>query len=480
MGRPRRQPLAGTEGGLLDLLSEAEEGGEGDAAREVLSVGEVLLRAKEAVARVFPTTARVWVRGELQKATEAQSGHCYLDLVDPEADGSHPPVLKASCWRSTWQPLKRLLAEEGVTLTAGMVVVVRGRVELYEGRGQLQLIVDELDVDALLGRLAAARRALVRQLAKEGLLEANKRRPLAAVPLRVGLVASPGSEGCRDFLGQLAESGFAFSVRLWPVTVQGATAAGEVAAAVTALGEQGCDVVCVVRGGGARGDLVAFDAEAVARAVASCPVPVWTGIGHSGDESVADLVAHQAWRTPTACGRALVDRVGSFWASVVERAERVARGAERALAGAQAAQELRRRRLAGSVRGQVGRQRDLLAVRAERVARAAPRQVAEAQARLRSQAGRLAPGARMAAARQADRVAAWRRLLAAYDVQRQLERGYSLTYGPDGRLVRQVADALAGGRLRTRLADGSVLSRVEDELPARGSGGASEPGGVGG
>ncbi|MFC0081804.1 exodeoxyribonuclease VII large subunit, partial [Aciditerrimonas ferrireducens] len=101
-------------------------------------------------------------------------------------------------------------------------------------------------------------------------------------------------------------------------------------------------------------------------------------------------------------------------------------------------------------------------------------------ARLRSQAGRLAPGARMAAARQADRVAAWRRLLAAYDVQRQLERGYSLTYGPDGRLVRQVADALAGGRLRTRLADGSVLSRVEDELPARGSGGASEPGGVGG
>jgi exodeoxyribonuclease VII large subunit len=480
VGRPRRQPLAETEGGLLDLLPPAEEDGPGEVAREALSVGEVLSRAKEAVARAFPAGARVWVRGELQKATEAQSGHCYLDLVDPEAEGSHPPVLKASCWRSTWQPLKRLLAEEGVTLAEGMVVLVLGRVELYEGRGQLQLIVDELDVDALLGRLAAARRALIRQLAKEGLLEANKRRPLVPVPLRVGLVASPGSEGCRDFLGQLAESGFGFSVRLWPVTVQGATAAGEVAAAVTALGQAGCDLVCVVRGGGARGDLVAFDTEVVARAVARCPVPVWTGIGHSGDESVADLVAHEAWRTPTACGRALVDRVGVFWASVVERAERVARGAERALAGTSGAQELRRRRLAGSVRGQVARQRDLLAVRAERVGRAAPRQVTEAQVRLGSQTGRLAPGARMAVARQADRVAAWQRLLAAYDVQRQLERGYSLTYGPDGRLVRQVADVMAGERLQTRLADGLVHSRVEEQASVPGSGRARGPGGVGG
>lgn len=453
MGRANQG--AATEGGLLDLLAEG-----GADGREVLSVSDVLRRAEQAVAQVFPSSARFWVRAEVHKITEAQSGHCYLDLVDPDAEGSQPPTLKANCWRSVWQPLKRLLAEEGVVLEQDMVVLVRGKVELYAPRGQLQLIVDELDVDALLGRLAAARRALLRRLAAEGLLEANKARPLSPVPLRVGLVASPQTEGCRDFLGQLSESGYAFAVQLVPVTVQGASAAAEVAAAVEVLGRSGCDLVCVVRGGGARVDLAAFDAEPVARAIARCPVPVWTGIGHSGDESVADLVAHRAWRTPTACGRALVDRVEEFWQGVADRSERIGRGAQRAAEALARAQELRRRRLVVVVRGRVERQRDLVGAQASRLARAAPRQVGGAALRLADRAARVAPGARAALRRQVEQVAAWRRLLAAYDVQRQLERGYSLTYGPEGQLVRTVAEAEQAGRLRTRLADGSVVSEV--------------------
>lgn len=210
--------------------------------------------------------------------------------------------MKAKCWRSTWGPLKASLRAAGLTLAEGSVARARGYVDLYAPRGELGFVITELDLDALrlasLGEHARRRAELVRALGAEGLLDANRGVALAAVPLHVGLVASKDTEGYNDFLGMLDASGFGFRVALVRATVQGAAAPLEVAAGVEILGARGCDVICLIRGGGSQADLGAFDNELVARAIATSPVPVLTGIGHTGDVTVADLVAHEAFRTP--------------------------------------------------------------------------------------------------------------------------------------------------------------------------------------
>ena len=272
---------------------------------------------------------QVWVYGEVQKLSDHRSGHCYVDLVDPSATGRDVPTLKAKCWRSTWGPVKASLRAAGVRLTEGTVARVRGYVDLYAPRGELGFIITAIDVEALqlaaLGEHARRRLELLRALEAEGLLEANRSVSMPSVPVRVGLVASKGTEGYNDFLGMLDASGIAFHVRHARVAVQGATAARELAGGIMTLAERGCDVICVVRGGGSQTDLSPFDDERVARAIATSPVPVLTGVGHAGDVSVADLVAHEAHRTPTACAEALVGVVRAWYAEhVAAPAQRVA------------------------------------------------------------------------------------------------------------------------------------------------------------
>lgn len=431
-------------------------------ARPAFTVSALLGEVRRVLNEGFPPGAGVWVRGEIQRVTDHRSGHCYIDLVDPEAGAAHDaPVLKVNCWRSTWGPLKRLLADRGITLQEGMVVTLRGRVDLYAPRAQVNLVVAELDVDALLGRLAAERAALLRRLEAEGLLRANPARPMPPVPLVVGLVAAPGSEGFRDCTGQLLSSGFAFRIRHVPVPVQGASAARAVASAVGRLAGAGCDVVVVVRGGGARADLAAFDTEVVARAVATCPVPVWTGIGHTGDQSVADVVAHRAYVTPTECGQALVRAVDGWWQERTAAAGLVARRAGQTLEQAAARDSAARGRLVACTRSQLRGHAGRVRHRAERLAAVGPRMAAAAADGVQVRSGRLAPLATSVLDRHGERVEGWRRLLGAYDVERQLRRGYSLTMDAGGRVVRSAAALAPGDRLVTRLADGTVTSVVE-------------------
>ena len=237
----------------------------------------------------------------------------------------------------------------------------------------------------------------------------------------------------------------------------------------------------MVRGGGSKADLAAFDAEPVARAVALSPVPVWTGIGHTGDESVADLVANRSCITPTECGRELAVRVRLWWqASVATPATLVVRRAADVLAAAELRAHGSRGRLASTARHLVHRQSDRLSGHAAAVARCGPRVVGDAHTALVRRAARLGPLALGHVDRVADRTATWRRLLAAYDVERQLERGYTLTLGHDGLVVRGVAGAAPGTVLTTRFADGTARSLVESVASAAGSGaGAANGGGAG-
>jgi exodeoxyribonuclease VII large subunit len=427
---------------------------------DAVSIAALYGRVQAVLGRVFSRGQPLWVRGEIQSISD-RTGHCYMDLVDPESKGGRDaPVLKVNCWARTWTPLKAALDRQGIELEPGLVVTLQGRVEIYPPRGQLNFIATDLDVTALLGRLAARRAALLRTLETEGLLNRNKALPVVPVPLVVGLVASRDTEGYRDFAGRLQESGFAFRVVHAAVPVQGSSAPSRIAAAVSTLSELSCDLVVVVRGGGSKGDLSVFDAEPVARAIATARAPVWTGIGHTGAQSVADIVAHTAFVTPTECGNEVVARVAGWWDGIAAASRTIERCAPRVLADALRSDAEARTRVCTSARNQIDRHAERLRHRMSRLGVAAPRSTDLASSRIRELSSRLTRTALGRVSKEEDRILASRRLLAAYDVERQLERGYTLTLGEDGRIVRSTAELTPCARLSTRFRDGRAESEV--------------------
>ncbi len=448
---------------------------------ESLSIGGLYARIDRALKEALPT--EVWVSGEVRSFNVSSRGHCYIDLVDPaSAKDSGSPVLKVVCWSSRWSRVRTTLDQLGIVLDTGLVVRVKGEVQFYKPRGDISFILSELDTDALLGKVAAERARLIKALVDEDLLDRNKRLPIPSLPLRIGLVASPGTEGYRDLMGSLEASAMAFDVLVTPTQVQGRRAAASVAGAIRRLQSERCDVLVVIRGGGSKADLATFDAEPVARAIATSDTPVWTGIGHTGDQSVADEVANRSFITPTECGQELARLVLEFWRNAIEAGQIIARLAgdnmtttertldrqrHRVVTGARAqidrqADRLihRARSLRGASRGQVDARRSQLAVCGGVLAKSSLRSLSARHRELEGRAGRLAalPGRRVEA--ESARTGQWRRLLGAYDYQRQLDRGYSVTRDARGRVVRSVSAVGPGAVLRTRLTDGEVVSTV--------------------
>jgi exodeoxyribonuclease VII large subunit len=429
----------------------------------VLSIAQLYGRVDEALATAFPPRQPLWVRGEVQTLSD-RTGHCYIDLIDPDSAGNRQaPVLKVRCWRQTWGPLRASLARTGIELGPGTVVNLVGRLDFYRARAEVSFVMAGLDVTALLGKMAAERAALVAALREEGLLERNRALPLPDVALSIALVASPDTEGYRDFLGQLTSSGYGFDVAVSRASVQGTGAPRAIARAITRCGTSGRDLVVIVRGGGSKADMAAFDSAPVARAIATCPVPVWTGIGHTGDESVADIVANRSFVTPTECGHELVTRLDAWWLrSVVHPAASVARHALRSFEFADRHLGACQGRLSGSARQQLRWHRERLEHRVAALTRAAPQSIWSEAASVAARSARMGPAALRQLADAEGRVAGWRRLLGAFDVERQLERGYTLTMNTDGRVLRSGAALAEGDVLLTRFADATARSVVAE------------------
>jgi exodeoxyribonuclease VII large subunit len=223
------------------------------------------------------------------------------------------------------------------------------------------------------------------------------------------------------------------------------------------------DVVCVVRGGGSQSDLAAFDHESVARAVATCRVPVLTGIGHTGDVSVTDLVAHEAHRTPTACAEALTSVVGDWYVQHVgDAAQRLTALAGTLLGEADDGVRQRRRHVAVVARHRVDRAHDRVAHVAAATARKAPHALARSTDWVSSRSARLVPVARHGLESAHDALAARRALLDAYDPARLLARGWSITTDERGRALRTTRELEVGASLVTRFADGVARSTVTE------------------
>jgi exodeoxyribonuclease VII large subunit len=463
----------------------------GDPTWSVPELGEAIgLRVRTA----FPD--EVWVRGVIRNLNPGRrGGTVWFDLVEPAAEGdlARPPLASLSVvlFDTARRRVNARLTDAGgrVRMTDGTEVRVRARVTWYDRGGRLQLQMSDIDPAFTLGRLAADRDRLLRVLDGEGLLarQAGLRRPV--LPLRLGLVTSHGSAAQHDVLDELRRSGIGFSVVTADVRVQGARAPRSVAWGLRAVAARGVDAVLLVRGGGATTDLAAFDGETIARAVATLDVPVLTGIGHDIDRSVADDVAHAAYKTPTACAQAVVADVRAVDARTADVWRRIVTAARRG--GRDQADRLRTcgRHVALATRqGLVAADRDL-AGRGTRVGHAADGGLARTTAALDRAAGRVEAGGRAhlrtheqavtaAAVRLAQRpprlLAAAERDLRAVDAQvraldprRVLARGWSITRTADGRTLRSATGAAPGDELVTTLADGSVRSTVSaDPAPA--------------
>lgn len=428
-----------------------------DGGVPTYTVGELSEAINSALRRRF--TDGVWVRGEIQGWSE-RGAHAYFRLVEETDDGK--AAINVQFFANARMRLRPILTKHRLRLGDGLKVRIFGHLDYFAPSGQLGLKMSGLDPRFTLGEMALERDDVVRRLVASGLFDANRRTKVPAAPLRVGVVASTASAAWADFTHELERSGMAFRLRVIDVRVQGEWAVDMVSAAVRTLTRHAdLDVVVLIRGGGSKTDLATFDHIAIATAIATSPLPVFTGLGHEIDRSIADDVAHSSLKTPTACATALVEHVNAFqsdvervWSAIDRRAGRVVREANTALVAI--AHGVRRATISAVVRSddRLVHRRQRLGVAADRALERSTDRISAARASLLRAPARLDPEAR-----HLDAVAARVRLL---DPVHTMARGWSITRTSDGTIVRSADELTPGCMITTTFATGNARSRVEE------------------
>ncbi len=433
--------------------------------RQVLRPSQLNALARDLLEGSFP---QVWVEGEISNFSRPASGHAYFTLKDERA--------QVRCALFRQNALRLRFAPRD-----GMQVLARGRLTLYEARGDYQLVLEHME-EAGEGALRRAFEELKQRLAAEGLFDAARKRPLPAMPRRLGILTSPRGAAVRDVLSVLARRFPLLEAEVLPVPVQGDGAAAEIRAMLQrAVASGRYDVLLVTRGGGSLEDLWAFNDEALARAIAASPVPVVSAVGHEVDVSLADFAADLRAPTPSAAAELLVPErealatglrqsrrrldaaLARGLATLAQRSDqawlrlRAARPQLRLERGRARLDDLRHRLAAARLQA-LGPRRERLARVLRRLDQQHPRQRLQAlRQRLALAAGRLQG--------QPERLLAHRRLhleglgraLATVSPLATLARGYAIVQrADDGRVLRSPAGAAPGDALRARLAEGVI------------------------
>jgi len=424
----------------------------------------------------------VWVVGEAQRVRPSARGHLYFELIEKGDRDEIVGKLDAVIWKGDLLRVRKMLAPSGQQIAEGMQIRCRASVDFYGPGGRLQLCVREVDPTFTLGMLELRRRETLAALAAAGLLERNQALPLPDLPLRIALITSRESAAYHDFLSGLAESGYGFKVLLLHAAMQGRDAEREVVSALAAISRLPVDCAVLIRGGGSRSDLAVFDSRAIAEAIARAPFPVLAGLGHEIDVSIADQVAHQSFKTPTKVAEFLVERIvrqeqrlDDLRRTLLREALEPLRAGREALGRAERGVQLARMRLASA-----GQRIDELARALGRLGRSGLRQAERRRLEVRSRLADLAP--RRVEAEDKERVRLGEKMLASarghlretratlqgmerlcqqLAPERTLERGFSLTRGPEGDLLRHPDQVRAGDRITTRVSGGTLDSRVE-------------------
>jgi exodeoxyribonuclease VII large subunit len=416
-------------------------------ASRAWGVSALLLAVSDALqARLGAVT----VRGEISGFTRAASGHCYFTLKDADGEAA---MLRCAMFRRVAGLLDFRPAD-------GQQVELRGRITVYEARGELQCVVEAMQPLGA-GSLYELFLRLRARLEAAGLFDAARKRRLPAYPRAIGVVTSPDAAALRDVLTAIARRAPQVGVVLYPSLVQGPQAPAQLVAAIALAGERAeVDTLIVCRGGGSLEDLWAFNDESVVRAVAGSRLPVVCGVGHETDTTLAELAADLRAPTPTAAAELATPVRDDELARLDQLAARLQRGARRRLD--QQAQRLDRLAL------QMDRPARLLDREGARLQRQAVRLdhalktlLQRQQAALPALVRRLGQAMAWQRARQADRLDRLALRLAASDPHQVLRRGYAWLADGQGRPVTGAAGLVAGDRLQAQWADGRATVTVD-------------------
>lgn len=412
------------------------------AVPRVWSVGALVLAVADALAARF---ASCTVRGELSGLSRAASGHCYFTLKD--ADGAQA-MLRCAMFR-------RAAALLDFAPRDGQQVELRGRIAVYEPRGELQFVVEAMRTLGA-GSLYERFLALKAKLEGEGLFDVSRKRALPRYPQRIGVVSSLGAAALQDVLIALARRAPQVEVIVYPSLVQGSEAPAALVAALTLAGRRReVDTLILARGGGSLEDLWAFNDERVVRAVASSPMPLVCGVGHETDITLADFAADLRAPTPTAAAELAAPAAVELLEGLGGLASRLSRGVERVLAAkAQRLDRLAPRLAPPAAR--IAAQSRRLDQWATRLAAAAVRARHAHGNGLRSQATRLLQAGHGRLTDHRHRLETLAARLRALDPQRVVERGYSVVQTAAGELVSDPRQLAAGQALRLTMARGSA------------------------
>ncbi|MDH5633819.1 MAG: exodeoxyribonuclease VII large subunit [Gammaproteobacteria bacterium] len=439
----------------------------GQGGPEIYSVSRLTREARALLEASFPA---IWVEGEISNLVQPASGHLYFTLKD---DGSQ---VRCALFRGRAR-------NQRVVMRNGGQVRLRARVSLYEGRGEFQLIVDMVEA-AGEGQLQQAFNKLVATLKAEGLFEPARKRPLPTMPERIGVITSPTGAVIHDIITTLGRRFPAIPIRLFPVAVQGDESVPQLLAAIRAATlRRDCDVLIIGRGGGSLEDLWSFNDEAVVRALAECPIPIVSAIGHETDVTIADFVADVRAPTPTAAAEMLSPSRLDLTRGLDRQMMRLTRQMEYRLGHLQQTldhlahrlihpetrlEQLRQKlqqhheKIMSSMRSTL-QQRNLQLSRLQgRFGSQSPASRLP-QLRVRGQAvtSKLVSAVRHHLERAENRLASRARLLHGISPLATLERGYSLAVAPEtGAIIRRPEQVQTGDIIENRLAGGRITSSV--------------------
>jgi exodeoxyribonuclease VII large subunit len=392
----------------------------------------------------------VTVQGELSSFTRAPSGHCYFALKDDAS--AEPALIRGAMFR-------RAAALLDFEPREGQLVEIRGRLAVYDARGDLQLVAEAMR-PAGQGALYEQFLRLKASLEAEGLFEPARKRPLPRHVFRVGVITSLQAAALHDVLTALKRRAPHLAVVIYPAAVQGEAAPRELVQALALAGQRReVEVLLLCRGGGSLEDLWAFNNEALARAIAASPLPVISAVGHETDFTIADFVADLRAPTPTAAAELVTPARDDSLAVLASLAHRLLAARARRLDAAAQRLDQAALRLARPAQVLAQRRRQL-ALLGQRLAWAPGQQVRASRDQQRALVQRLMRAAQVRCQRAEQQLGAWQARLVALDPQRVLLRGYAYLTDDQGQALVSVASVRVGDTVQAVMSDGTLVTEV--------------------
>lgn len=429
-------------------------------AENYLELVDLQARIRAGLESLFP--GKAWVKAEISQYSPRANGHCYLSLSQTKG-GKLVAESRAMIWKWHFPTISAFFQKAtGETLMTGITVLVRCEVNYSELYG-LSLYIDAIDPAFTVGEKVLEKKKAIEKLTAGGYMEMQKELSLPRLPYHLAVISSKTAAGYEDFCRHIEENegGYRFDVQLFEALMQGSDAPASIIEALERVGER-FDAVLVLRGGGSETDLSCFDDYDLAVAIATCPVPVITAIGHERDYHIADMVASRYVKTPTALAALFVDIYAGEEEYILSLGSRI-----RLSLTDLAAQKMREvdaidRRIHTGVLGRYSALEKKLSDARFRLERSLRAKIAVPERALDAAVGRV----RFAALSRHGAAWSWvaleEALIKASDPRALLERGYVVVTGRDNKILKSVDPVRIGDRIGVRFADGSLTARVDN------------------